>query len=77
MDFAASNDNADAPAATEGGGEDAELPPPEGKSEDNAEADDSGGGRDESAVTCDPYLDRIKNAQTAEEALPRWRSSSR
>ena len=67
MNFTA-NDNADAPPATEGGVEDAELPPPEGKAEDNAEADD-GGGRDESAVTCDPYLDRIKNAQTAEEAL--------
>ena len=66
MDFTA-NDNAAAPTATEGGVEDVELPPPEGKNEDDAEADD--GGRDQSAVTCEPYLDRLKNAQTAEEAL--------
>ena len=65
MDFTA-NDNATAPA-TEGEIEDVELPPPEGKHEDDAETD--GGGRDESAVKCEPYLDRIKNAQTAEEAL--------
>ena len=66
MDFTA-NDNAAAAAATEGGVEDIELLPPASKNEDDAEAD--GGGRDQSAVTCEPYLDRIKNAQTAEEAL--------
>ena len=48
-----------------------ELPPPEGKEgeDDGDDGGDDGGGRDESAVTRYVYLDRIKNAQTAEDAL--------